>query len=163
MPVDLGFLNSPQTFREVLAGLRPANWPPTEEDVQTIANTCTAFIAGLDAWETQTHGQDVVDTEHGTINTAWARRLLAQEVALSYEGDIAVLLVPTGERRVRVELRADVDEYQGTLRHTELVLDWTYEGEEHEHYVPLKKKGPQWYMLAQLRDDLKENRLQLAS
>ncbi|MEU6261814.1 hypothetical protein [Saccharopolyspora shandongensis] len=159
MAVDLGFLRLPLAFAEVLANLRPAAWPPTDDDLQSLADTCTALIAGLDAWETQTRGQDVVDAEHGAISTAEARRLLAREVALSYEGDIAVLLVPAGERRVRVELRAEVEEYRGILRRTELVLDWVHDEEEHEHYVPLKPKGPQWYMLSQLRDDLEEGRL----
>ena len=45
------------------------------------------------------------------------------------------------------------------LRRTELVLDWEHEGEEQKHCVPLKRKGLQWYMLSQLRDDLRENRL----
>jgi hypothetical protein len=67
--------------------------------------------------------------------------------------------VPEGEQRVRVELRAFVDEGSDLLRRPELVLDWTHGGEEHEHYVSLKRKGAQWYMLSQLRDDLREGRL----
>ncbi|MEU7317888.1 hypothetical protein [Streptomyces sp. NPDC007083] len=160
MAVDLNFLRSPVDFRTVLTDLRPASWQPADDDVQTMAATCTALIASLYVWEAQTVGQNVTDAEQGSVTTAQARRLLAREVALSYEGDMAVLLVPPGHRRVRVELRAMVDDYQGVLRRPELVLDWDDDnGVERKHYVPLKAKGPQWYMLAQLRDDLRESRL----
>ncbi|WP_030895380.1 hypothetical protein [Streptomyces sp. NRRL F-5053] len=160
MAVELDFLRSPLDFKSVLADLRPASWPPGDDDVQAIANTCTALIAGLYVWEGRTAGQNVTDTEQGSITTAQARRLLVREAALSYEGDVAVLLVPPGDRRVRVELRAIVEDYQGVLHRSELVLDWQDDdGVEHSRYVPLDAKGPQWYMLSQVRDDLRENRL----
>lgn len=159
MTADHDFFCSPQDFSGVLADLRVAGWPPSETDLQDLADSCASLIASIDAWETETGGQNVVDVDRGEISTAEARRILAREVAVSYEGDVAVLLVPAGERRVRVELRAFVDEDNGVLRRPELVLDWEYDGQEHEHYVSCKRKGPQWYMLSQLRDDLLEDRL----
>lgn len=47
----------------------------------------------------------------------WTRaRILAREVAFGHEDDIAVLLAPEGERRVRLELRAFVDDGSDLLR-----------------------------------------------
>ncbi|MFD2794561.1 hypothetical protein ACFS27_13475 [Promicromonospora vindobonensis] len=159
MTVDHDFFRSPQDFGGALADLQTASWPPTETDLQHLADRCASLIASIDAWETETGGQNVVDIDRGEISTAEVRRILAREVTVSYEGDIAVLLVPAGERRVRVELRSFVDDHNGVLRRPELVLDWQHDGQQHEHYVPCKRKGPQWYMLSQLRDDLLEDRL----
>jgi hypothetical protein len=132
---------------------------PGESDLQDLATRCSLFIEGIDAWESKTGGRNVIDAVRGEISTADARRILAREVAVSHESDIAVLLVPEGEQRVRVELRAFVDEGSDLLSRPEFVLDWTHGGEDHEHYVSLKRKGAQWYMLSQLRDDLREDRL----
>lgn len=156
---DCSFLRAPQDFRSVLTSLRPVHWPPDDDDLRAMAENVADFIAGIDAWETKTVGRDVVDAELGKITTADARRLLAREIELSQEGDMAVVIVPAADNCIRVELRADVDEFQGLLRRPELVLDWEDEDGHHEHYVPLKHKGPHWYMLSQLRDDLKEDRL----
>lgn len=158
MTVDHDF-RMPLDFCGVLGDLRPVDWPPSETDLQNLADGCVSLIAHIDAWESQTGGQNVIDVDRGEITTAEARRILAREVIVSYEGDVAVLLVPRGERRVRVELRAFVEDDNGVLRRPELVLDWEHEGQEHERYVSLKRKGPQWYMLSQLRDDLLEDRL----
>jgi hypothetical protein len=159
MALDHAFLRTPQDFGSMLAGLQEGSWPPDEADVIRIAQASSMLIECLDAWETATHGRSVLDVEHGEITTAGVRRILAQEVALSHEGDIAVLLVAPGEERVRVEIRAEVDEYQGMLRRPEMVVDWEQGGEVHEHFISLKPKGPHWYMLSQLRDDMKEGRL----
>lgn len=159
MSADHTFLSTPQDFSSILADMQECSWPPDEADVIRIAQGCAILIDCLDGWESATNGKDVIDTVRGQISTADVRRLLAREVALSFEGDVAVLLVPPGERRIRVEMRADVDEYQGLLRRPELLLDWEHEGETQEHYISLKPKGPHWYMLSQLRDDLKEGRL----
>ncbi|WP_424862870.1 hypothetical protein [Streptomyces sp. MMS24-I29] len=159
MAADHAFLRSPQRFAEALSGLRPAHWPPGKADLDELAHRCTEYIASLDAWESETHGRNVVDIGLGAISTAHARRILAREIAVSDEGEIAVLLVPAAEHRVRVELRARVDAQQGLLRRPEFVLDWTHDGREHVHYVSLTPKGPEWYMLSQLRDDLWEDRL----
>jgi hypothetical protein len=159
MALDQTFLRSPQDFRSMLVDMQEGSWPPDEADVIRIAQACALLIECVDAWETTTHGKNVFDVTRGEITTADVRRLLAQEVALSYEGDVAVLLVPPGDERVRVEIRADVDEYQGLLKHPEMVLDWEEDGEEHQHHISLKPKGPHWYMLSQLRDDMKEGRL----
>lgn len=159
MAIDHTFLATPQDFSALLTELRPTAWPPSEDDVREIADACSDLIQALDIWEGATGGSNVIDTTRGEITTAEARRILAREVALSYEGDMAVLLVPTGDERVRVELRAWVDDYQGILRRPELVLDWEHQDETREYYVSFHGKGPQWYMLSQLRDDFKENRL----
>lgn len=159
MTVDQDFFRTSQDFNGVLADRRVADWPPSKAELQKLADGCASLIASIDAWETETGGENVVDVDRGEISTAEARRILAREVAVSYEGDIAVLLVPAGERRVRVELRAFVDDHNGVLRRPELVLDWEHAGQGHEHYVSCKSKGPQWYMLSQLRDDLLEDRL----
>ncbi|MDO4254303.1 MAG: hypothetical protein Q4C81_04035 [Kocuria sp.] len=163
MAVDHAFLRTPQDFKSMLVDMQEGSWPPDEADVIRIAQACSMLIECVDAWETSTHGKNVFDVDRGEITTAELRRILAQEVALSYEGDVAVLLVPPGEERVRVEIRADVDEFQGLLRRPEMVLDWEHDGEEHEHYISLKPKGPHWYMLSQLRDDMKEGRLSVRS
>lgn len=159
MAADHAFLRMPQDFSSMLVDMQEGSWPPDEADVIRIAQACALLIECIDAWESATNGKNVVDLTHGEVTTAEVRRILAREVALSYEGDVAVLLVPPGEERVRVEIRADVDDYQGILRRPEMVLDWEHEGQEHEHYISLKPKGPHWYMLAQLRDDMKEGRL----
>lgn len=161
MSADPGheLLRHPQGFSTLLTGLRPVTWPPDEADVLDLARACAGLIECVDAWESATGGQNVRDAVRGEITTADVRRLLAQEVALSQEGDVAVLLVPPGEQRVRVEIRAEVDQWQGLLRRPEMVLDWEDdEGHTHSHYVSLRPKGPQWYMLSQLRDDVKEGR-----
>lgn len=163
MAVDHAFLRTPQDFSNLLIEIQEGSWPPDEADVLRIARACALLIECIDAWETATNGQNVVDVARGEINTAEVRRLLAREVTLSYEGDVAVLLVPPGDERVRVEIRADVDEYQGILRRPEMVLDWEHEGKQHEHFISLKPKGPHWYMLSQLRDDMKEGRLPVRS
>src|SRR5699024_424993 len=163
---DAGFLRSPQAFRTLLSGLQPAHWPPHEDDLKAMAARCIEVIAALDEWESATQGRDVVDLQDGPITTAQARRLLAREAMLSYEGDVAVLLVPGGHGRVAAELHADVHEYQGLLRDPCLVLAWEHDGPDygrgedaHERWFTLKSKGPHWYMLSQLRDDLREDRI----
>lgn len=160
---DHAFLRTPQDFSRILIDLQECSWPPDEADVIRIAQACSMLIECIDAWETATHGENVFDVTRGEITTAELRRILAHEVALSYEGDVAVLLVPPGDARVRVEIRADVDEYQGVLRHPEMVLDWEHDGEDRQHWISLKPKGPHWYMLSQLRDDMKEGRLAVHS
>lgn len=172
MPIDLDFLRQPIDFRAVLSGLRPRHWPPTAGDIQEIADHCTALIAGIYIWEGRYFDQPLRGVDGHAITTAEARRQLAREVALSQEGDTAVLLIPfddedTGASQrqgvVSVELRAVVDHFQGPLVHPELILVWVdADGEEHEHYVTLRAKGPQWYMVSQLRDDLREGRLAIA-
>lgn len=169
MPIDLDFLRQPIDYRAVLSGLRPRHWPPTAGDVQEIADQCTALIAGIYEWEGQCFDQPLLDEDRNPIPAAEARRRLAREVALSQEGDTAILLVPlpddeeVDQRVIRVELRAVVEDFQGPLLHPELILDWVDdEDEAHEHYVTLRAKGPQWYMVSQLRDDMKEGRLAIA-
>ena len=157
--VDHSFLSAPVDFRAALTDLCPAHWPPNDDDLQALAKRCIDLIAGIDAWETATSGRDVVDSRLGKITTADARRLLVRELSLSEEGETAVLLIPAETNCVRGEMRADVDECQGMLRRPELVLGWEDEDGERNHYVPLKNKGPHWYMLSQLRDDLNEDRL----
>lgn len=160
MPVDHAFLSTPHDFATVLADLQLNPWPPTEQDLDELAERCARLIAGLDAWGIATQGLDVIDQQHGPISTAQARRLLAREVAVGSEGDIAVMLIPRGERQVRVELRAFADPETGLLKQPEFVMDYEHQGEEYEHYVWLARRGAQWYMLAQLRDDLLEGRLE---
>lgn len=172
MPINLDFLRQPIDFRTVLAGLRPRHWPPTAADVQEIADQCTALISGIYEWEGQCFDQPLLEEDRRPISAAEARRRLAREVALSQEGDTAILLVPLDDedpdqpepqRVVRVELRAIVEDFQGPLLHPELILDWVDdEDEAHEHFVTLRAKGPQWYMVSQLRDDMKEGRLAIA-
>lgn len=163
MALDHAFLRTPQDFSSMLIEMQEGSWPPDEADVIRIAQGCSMLIECIDAWESATHGKNVFDVARGEICTADVRRLLAQEVSLSYEGDVAVLLVPPGDDRVRVEIRADVDEYQGLLRRPEMVLDWEQDSKQHEHYISLKPKGAHWYMLSQLRDDVKEGRLTVRS
>ncbi|GAA1771823.1 hypothetical protein [Nostocoides vanveenii] len=146
-----------QDFAAVLADLRPEHWPPSPADLRDIAAICALVIAELDTWETKTEGQDVVDVHWGPITTAEARRILARTVTVADDG-VAVTLVPEAERGVYVELRGRVEDGHH-VREPELVLAWTVDDEEHLHHVALKSKGPQWYMLAQLRDDLLEDRL----
>ncbi|WP_420178305.1 hypothetical protein [Paenarthrobacter sp. TA1.8] len=163
MALDHAFLRTPQDFSSMLIEMQEGSWPPDEADIIRIAQGCSMLIECIDAWESATHGKNVFDVARGEICTADVRRLLAQEVSLSYEGDVAVLLVPPADERVRVEIRADVDEYQGLLRRPEMVLDWEQDGKQHEHYISLKPKGAHWYMLSQLRDDMKEGRLTVRS
>ncbi|PFG69114.1 hypothetical protein B0O41_3965 [Propionibacteriaceae bacterium ES.041] len=159
---DYWFLRRPLDFEGVLSETQECvSWPPSDEDVVHIAQACRELIDALDGWETQTHGEPVVDTKRGRISTAEARRVLAREAALSPQGDIALLLVPAADRRVRVELRAEVDEPHGLLCQPQIILDWEQDGEEYEHFVELERKGPHWYMLSQLRDDMREGRLAL--
>lgn len=164
---DVTFLRSPQNFRTLLSGLQPAHWPPHEEDLKVMADRCIEVIEAIDEWESATHGRNVVDLQDGDITTAQVRRLLAQEVMISYEGDLAVLLIHGGHGRVAAEIHGDVHEYQGMLKEPSLVLAWEEETgdvsgsevETKERWFRLKPKGPHWYMLSQLRDDLRENRL----
>lgn len=149
---------TPQDFSTVLTELRPEHWPPEESDLRDISAICALVIAELDTWETKTRGQDVVDINQGLITTAQARRILAREVVVADDA-VAIMLVPEGDERIHVEMRALIED-DHHLRGPELVLVWNYEGYEHEHHVALKPKGPQWYMLSQLRDDLLENRLE---
>lgn len=160
MAAHRDLLRSPQDFGHVLADLRPGQWPPSKADIEQLAYDCMTLIAELDAWETETGGQNVVDTRHGEITTADARRLLACEVGVGQEGDVAVVLVPEGEQRVRVELHAFAeDEASIVLSRPELVLEWEHDDHEFIHQMTLKRRGAQWYMLSQLRDDLREGRL----
>ncbi|EKA62275.1 hypothetical protein B277_03078 [Janibacter hoylei PVAS-1] len=74
-------------------------------------------------------------------------------------GDIraaVVALVPAADEGIYVELRARVEDGHH-LREPELVLAWQDDEQEHLHHVALKPRGPQWYMLSQLRDDLLED------
>lgn len=128
MALDHAFLRTPQDFSSMLIEMQEGSWPPDEADIIRIAQGCSMLIECIDAWESVTHGKNVFDVARGEICTADVRRLLAQEVSLSYEGDVAVLLVPPADERVRVEIRADVDEYQGLLRRPEMVLDWEQDG-----------------------------------
>lgn len=157
--LDPTVLRNPQNFHTILASLRPTQWPPTDAGVQRLSDECASFIAALDAWESMTEGASVVDTVHGQITTAMARRLLAHSVLVSEEGHISVLLIPGGNHRVHVELRGDVDAQRGAVRRPELVLSWEQDEEEHVFYSDMHPKGPQWYMLSQLRDDAWEGRL----
>lgn len=145
-----------QDFATMLTELRPEHWPPEESDLRDISSICALVIAELDTWETKTCGQDVADIHQGVITTAQARRILAREVTVADDAVVA-MLVPEGDQRIYVELRAMTEDHH--LRGTELVLVWNHEGYEYEHHVALKPKGPQWYMLSQLRDDLLEGRL----
>ena len=158
MPTDPVTPRTPLDYSSVLADLRPAHWPPDEIDLQELALACAMLIFELDRWESVTQGRDVMDTAQGRITTAQARRILAREVAVADDA-VAIMLVPAGDERVHVELRAVVAEDGHTLSRPELVLDWFQDGSEYEHHFRLEEKGPQWYLLAQLRDDLLENRL----
>lgn len=150
---------TPLHYATVLADLKPAHWPPDEVDLQELALACALLIFEIDRWESKTHGQDVIDTVRGAISTAEARRILAREVSVSVEGDTTIMLVPAGEQRVYVEMRATTDNVTTVLRRPEIVLSWFHDGAEYEHHYRLEDKGPQWYMLSQLRDDLLEQRL----
>jgi hypothetical protein len=159
---DHEFLLLPQRFDTVLAerNIPAGTWPPREEDIHDLVGGCLGFIESLDAWESATHGQHVIDCQRGQISTADARRMLAREIGITPEGDIAVLLVPeAGEHSVQVELHATVEDYQGILRNPTIVVSWVQDGESQERWYPLKRKGAHWYMLSQLRDDLLEDRL----
>lgn len=151
-------LAGPQNYRRVLSEIRTQSWPPRKDDIISVARTCSTLIEALYKWETAMHGRDVIDEEHGQITTAEARRLLVQEAAISGDGDMAVVLVLAGAERVRVEIRASADESQGRLRQPEMVLSWEVR-KKHEFGIPLESKGPHWYLLSQLRDDLREGRL----
>jgi hypothetical protein len=85
-------------------------------------------------------GADIV---RGEISAADARRILAREVAVRHEGDIAVLLVPEGKRRVRVELRAFVDEDSDLVCRPQLVLEWMHGGEDREPRTSSNGKAKQ--------------------
>lgn len=164
MPINLDFLRQPLDFRTVLAGLRPRHWPPTAGDVQEIADQCTALIAGIYEWEGQCFDQPLIDEDKRPVTTPEARRRLAREVALSQEGDIAILLVPLEDddpaepglqRIVRVELRAVVDDFQGPLLHPELILDWVDEEGEAAvvHALPAARRharGASGHRLSQI-------------
>ncbi|XVX21485.1 hypothetical protein ACQP1U_06365 [Actinomycetota bacterium] len=146
-----------QDFATVLADLRPEHWPPTSADLRDISAICALVIAELDTWESKTRGQNVVDVHRGPITTAQARRILARTVTVADDG-VAVTLVPEADHGVYVELRGRVEDGHH-VREPELVLAWHHDDEEHLHHVALKPRGPQWYMLGQLRDDLLEDRL----
>lgn len=148
---------APQDFSTVLGELRPDYWPPGPADLKELAAICALVIAELDTWETKTRGQDVVDVNDGWITTAQARRIMARKVRVADDA-VAVELVPGGTRRIYIEMRAAVEDGHH-LRRPELVLVWTQGGREREHHEALKPKGPQWYMLSQLRDDLLEGRI----
>lgn len=83
MAVDHAFLRTPQDFSNLLIEIQEGSWPPDEADVLRIARACALLIECIDAWETATNGQNVVDVARGEINTAEVRRLLAREVTLS--------------------------------------------------------------------------------
>ncbi|WP_346007496.1 hypothetical protein [Janibacter terrae] len=147
----------PQDFARVLTELRPEHWPPRPSDLRDISAICARVIAELDTWETKTAGTPVIDVHHGEITTAQARRILARTVTVADDG-IAVTLVPAADESIYVEMRARVEDAH-RLRDPELVLAWQDFEQEHLHHVALKPIGPQWCMLAQLLDDLLEDRL----
>lgn len=157
--IDPSFLRKPMNYHTRLAGLAPRTWPPTQKDLDELAQQCILLTEEIYAWEGETGGEDLVDINRRLITSSQARRLLALGVSVSYEGDITALMIPGGRRRVAVELRAQVEEEQGILHHTELLLSWEEKGTEQLRDVWLQRQGPQWYMLSQLRDDVYEDRV----
>lgn len=149
----------PQDFSLAISHIEPSSWPPSDADLNFIGLYCREIIENVYNWETEHPAEGMTDSAAGHVSTAEVFRILAREIAVSDEGEIAVLLVPGGELRVQVELRAEVDEPHGILRRPEMALTWFVDGELMERFITLKRKGPHWYMLSQLRDDLWEDRL----
>lgn len=101
-------------------------------------------------------GEDLIDLERGPITSAQVRQPLAQDIPVRCEGDIAVPPVPEGDRRIALEMRAQVDEDRGILRHTELRLAWEEDNAEHLHDL-WPRYRPAVRIIAQLRDDVHED------
>ena len=163
---DTSFFHGTLDVPDLLLGLQENtadDWPPDDAEIARLAISCKEFIDALHAWEMTTYQAPVHDAERGVISTADARRLLVKDVALSQEGDTSVQLVPGDEHLVGIELRAEVDEFQGELRRPEFVLYWQddqdeEDGTEHECHVALPAFGPAWLMLDAVRNDIRQGR-----
>lgn len=77
--------------------------------------------------------------------------MLVKAIAISDEGVVPVELVSGVDRRVGVEPRAEVDEYQRVLKRLELVRYWNDDlanDTQSVGRVPLPAKGPALYVLS---------------
>lgn len=166
--LDSTYFQEPIDFPRVLSTLTPAQWPPSEDQMLHLAHLCGTMLHALYRWESSTHGQDVVDVDRGPISTAHARRLLAQKVFVSDEGEVSVTFLDlprTAEHgEVMVELRAFIDEERSlpgkqVLGTPEFVISWVEDEVDREVSLLTTRRGGHWYALEQLRDDLAEGRL----